>query len=496
MGTAQAVVQLETGVGEFLRKPKKMLIGGEWVDSISGKTFATYNPADGEVLAQVAEGDQQDIDRAVRAARRAFESGPWPSMTPSRRGRLISKLADLLEEHLEEFAQLESLDNGKPLSVARAVDVPLSVDHLRYMSGWASKIEGSTIPISVEGHVAWTVREPVGVVGQIVPWNFPLLMAVWKLGPALAAGCTIVLKPAEQTPLSALRLGELILEAGFPAGVVNIVPGFGETAGAALAVHPDVDKIAFTGSTEVGKIILKAAAGNLKKVSLELGGKSPNIIFADTDVSAAIKGGAAAIFFNHGQCCTAGSRLFIEKNIFDKVVEGIAEEADRIKVGPGLDLSTDMGPLVSREQLARVCGYLESGFAEGARALAGGKKLEGKGYFVRPTVLVDTRPEMRVVREEIFGPVLTATPFTDPDEVISAANDSIYGLAAAVWTRDISKAHRFASRLKAGTVWINCYNVFDAALPFGGYKQSGWGREMGHEVLNLYTQTKSVCLAL
>ena len=328
MGTAQAVVQLETGVGEFLRKPKKMLIGGEWVDSISGKTFATYNPADGEVLAQVAEGDQQDIDRAVRAARRAFESGPWPSMTPSRRGRLISKLADLLEEHLEEFAQLESLDNGKPLSVARAVDVPLSVDHLRYMSGWASKIEGSTIPISVEGHVAWTVREPVGVVGQIVPWNFPLLMAVWKLGPALAAGCTIVLKPAEQTPLSALRLGELILEAGFPAGVVNIVPGFGETAGAALAVHPDVDKIAFTGSTEVGKIILKAAAGNLKKVSLELGGKSPNIIFADTDVSAAIKGAAAAIFFNHGQCCTAGSRLFIEKNIFDKVVEGIAEEAD------------------------------------------------------------------------------------------------------------------------------------------------------------------------
>jgi phenylacetaldehyde dehydrogenase len=496
MGTAQALVQLETGVGEFLRKPKKMLIGGEWVDSISGKTFATHNPADGEVLAQVAEGDQQDIDRAVRAARRAFDSGPWPSMTPSRRGRLISKLADLLEDHLEEFAQLESLDNGKPLSVARAADVPLSVDHLRYMSGWATKIEGSTIPISVEGHIAWTLREPVGVVGQIVPWNFPLLMAVWKLGPALAAGCTIVLKPAEQTPLSALRLGELILEAGFPAGVVNIVPGFGETAGAALAAHHDVDKVAFTGSTEVGKTILKAAAGNLKKVSLELGGKSPNIIFADTDVSAAIKGGAGAIFFNHGQCCTAGSRLFVERKIFDKVVDGIAEEANRIKVGPGLDLSTTMGPLVSNEQLTRVCGFLESGFAEGARALAGGKKLEGKGYFVQPTVLVDTRPEMRVIREEIFGPVLTATPFTDPDEVIAAANDSVYGLAAAVWTQDLSKAHRFASRLKAGTVWVNCYNVFDASLPFGGYKQSGWGREMGREVLNLYTQTKSVCLAL
>ena len=495
MSTA-TLVQLETRVEEFLSNPKKMLIGGEWVDSISGKTFATYNPANGEVLAYVAEGDREDIDRAVRAARRAFESGPWASMTPSRRGRLISKLADLLEEHLEEFAQLECLDNGKPLSVARAADIPLSVDHLRYMSGWSTKIEGSTIPISVEGHVAWTVREPVGVVGQIVPWNFPLLMTAWKLGPALAAGCTIVLKPAEQTPLSALRLGELIMEAGFPAGVVNIVPGFGETAGAALAVHPDVDKIAFTGSTDVGKIILKAAAGNLKKVSLELGGKSPNIVFADTDVSAAIKGSASAIFFNHGQCCTAGSRLFIEKKIFDKVVEGIAEEANRIKVGPGLDLSTHMGPLVSQEQLTRVCGYLESGLQEGARALAGGQKLAGSGYFVRPTVLVDTRPDMKVVREEIFGPVVAATPFTDPDEVITAANDSIYGLAAAVWTRDISKAHRFASRLKAGTVWVNCYNVFDAALPFGGYKQSGWGREMGRDALSLYTETKSVCLAL
>jgi phenylacetaldehyde dehydrogenase len=495
MATTTAV-PLEQNVETFLRSPKKMLIDGEWVEAASGKTFATYNPADGAVLAHVAEGDQEDIDRAVRAARRALESGPWADMTPSARSRLLWKLADLLEEHLEEFAQLESLDNGKPVSVARVADVPLSIDHFRYMAGWATKIEGSTIPISVKGHVAWTVREPVGVVGQIVPWNFPLLMTVWKLGPALAAGCTVVLKPAEQTPLSALRLGELILEAGFPAGVVNIVPGFGETAGAALAAHPSVDKIAFTGSTEVGKIIVRSAAGNLKKVSLELGGKSPNIVFADTDIDAAVQGGSNAIFFNHGQCCTAGSRLYIEKKIFDKVVEGIAERASRIRVGPGMAIGTEMGPLVSEEQQNRVCGYLDSGYAEGARALAGGKKLGTSGYFVQPTVLVDTHPKMKVVQEEIFGPVVVVTPFTDPEEVLSAANQSVYGLAAAVWTQDVSKAHKFAARLKAGTVWINCYNVFDAALPFGGYKQSGWGREMGREVFNLYTETKSVCLAL
>jgi len=330
-------------------------------------------------------------------------------------------------------------------------------------------------------------------VGQIIPWNFPLLMAAWKLGPALAAGCTVVLKPAEETPLSALRLGELIGEAGFPEGVVNIVPGYGETAGAALAAHDDVDKVAFTGSTEVGKLIVHAATGNLKRVSLELGGKSPNVVFKDADMDVAISGAASSIFFNHGQCCCAGSRLYIEKPVFDQVVEGVAERAKKIRVGPGLDSATQMGPLVSVEQLERVCGYLESGFSQGAKAIAGGHKAGDKGYFVEPTVLVNTTEDMKVVQEEIFGPVVAAMPFTDPEELVPRANDNIYGLAAGVWTRDISKAHRMAEQLQAGTVWINCYNIFDAALPFGGYKHSGWGREMGHDVLNNYTQTKAVC---
>jgi phenylacetaldehyde dehydrogenase len=485
--------QIHPQVVEFIDKPRKMLINGQWVNSISGKTFPTYNPATGEVLAQVAEGDREDVEQAVKAARKAFDNGPWRRMTASERGRLIWKLADLLEQHTEEFAYLESLDNGKPLKIARVADVPLAVDLLRYMAGWATKIEGNTIPISVPGHFAYTLREPVGVVGQIIPWNFPLLMAAWKLGPALATGCTIVLKPAEQTPLSALRLGELVAEAGFPEGVINIVPGYGETAGAALAAHPDVDKVAFTGSTEVGKLIVHAATGNLKKVSLELGGKSPNVVFKDADLENAIPGAASAIFFNHGQCCCAGSRLYVEKPVYEQVVEGIAERAKKIKVGSGLDPNTHMGPLVSEEQLNRVCGYLEAGFSEGAKAAVGGHKAGDRGYFVEPTVLVDTKENMKVVKEEIFGPVVTAMPFTDPEEIIPRANDSEYGLAAGVWTRDISKAHRMAEELHAGTVWVNCYNVFDAALPFGGYKQSGWGREMGHEVLNNYTQTKAVC---
>jgi phenylacetaldehyde dehydrogenase len=493
-----STTQIDPRVLSFLEKPRKMLINGKWVDAVSGKTFPTYDPSTGEVLAQVAEGDRADIDLAVKAARKAFDDGPWRKMTPSERGRLIWKLGDLLDQHVEEFAYLESLDNGKPLTVARAADVPLAAELFRYMAGWATKLEGNTIPLSVPytpgaKYLSYTLREPVGVVGQIIPWNFPLLMAAWKLGPALATGCTVVLKPAEQTPLSALRLGELFVEAGFPEGVVNVVPGYGETAGAALAAHPDVDKVAFTGSTEVGRLIVHAAAGNLKRVSLELGGKSPNVIFKDADMKVAIPGAASAIFFNHGQCCCAGSRLYVEKEVFDQVVEGIAESAKKIKVGSGLDPKTQMGPLVSEEQLSRVCGYLESGLSQGAKAIAGGQKTGDKGYFVEPTVLVDTTENMKVVQEEIFGPVVVAMPFSSPEEIVPRANDNVYGLAAGIWTRDISKAHRMAESFQAGTVWINCYNIFDAALPFGGYKQSGWGREMGHEVLNNYTQTKAVC---
>ena len=494
MATATPL-QMQDAVSQFLATPRKLLVDGRWVAASSGKTFDSIDPATGEVLARVAEGDKADIDLAVRAARRAFESGPWSKMTASERGRVIWKLADLLEQHTEEFAELETLDNGKPISVSRVADVPLAVDLFRYMAGWATKIEGSTIPIAGP-FLAYTRREPIGVVGQIIPWNFPLLMAAWKLGPALATGCTIVLKPAEQTPLSALRLGELALEAGLPPGVLNIVTGFGETAGAALAAHPDVDKIAFTGSTEVGKLIVQAAAGNLKKVTLELGGKSPNIVFDDADVNKATAGAANAIFFNHGQCCCAGSRLFIEDKIFDKVVEGVSESAKKIRVGPGMNTDTQMGPLVSEEQFRRVCGYMEAGLNEGAKAVVGGKKVGNRGYFVEPTVLVNTNPKMKVVQEEIFGPVVTAMPFKSIDEIAAEANNTNYGLAAGIWTKDIGKAHSLANKLKAGTVWVNCYNVFDAAMPFGGYKQSGWGREMGKEALELYTETKAVCVKI
>src|ERR1700726_3621875 len=407
-------------VTQFLATPKKLLINGKWVAAASGKTFEVTNPATGLVIARVAEGDAADVDAAVQAARRAFESSPWASMTPSDRGKIIWRIGDLISKYQDELAELESLDNGKPMTVAKAADVPLAADIFQYMAGWCTKIEGKTIPLSVlytpgVQYHSYTRPEPIGVVGQIIPWNFPLLMAAWKLAPALATGCTVVLKVAEETPLSALRLGQILQEAGLPDGVVNIITGFGETAGAALAGHPGVNKIAFTGSTEVGKLIVKAAVQDLKHVSLELGGKSPNIILNDADLDVAIPGAASAIFFNHGQCCCAGSRLYVQDDVFDKVVEGVSKKAEKIRVGPGMNSSSEMGPLVSEEQLNRVCGYLESGFSEGAKAVVGGSRQGDKGYFVKPTVLVNTNENMKVVREEIFGPVVTATPFSSLD---------------------------------------------------------------------------------
>jgi phenylacetaldehyde dehydrogenase len=490
---------LGAAAASFMAKEKKLLIDGKWVSAQSGQTFAVEDPATQEVVAHVPAGDKADIDLAVAAARRAFEEGPWAKMSPGERSRLVWRLGDLLEKHADEFAELEALDNGKPVTNARQGDVQGSIEMFRYMAGWATRLNGETIPVSSGGNWhAYTLREPVGVVGQIIPWNFPLMMAAWKLAPALAAGCTIVLKPAEQTPLSALRFGEPIQEVGIPAGVVNIVTGFGETAGAALAEHPGVDKVAFTGSTEVGKLIVKAAAGNLKRVSLELGGKSPAIVFPDADLQRAISGTADAIFYNQGQCCTAGSRLFVHKSIYDRVVEGVVEEAGKLKIGHGLDPSVNLGPLVSKEQHDRVTGFLESGRGEGAEVVTGGKIVGNQGYFVEPTVLAQTNRDMRVVREEIFGPVVCVQSFDDEDldAVARFANDTEYGLQASIWTQNLRVAHTLARKIKAGTICINTHNYGDPAWPFGGYKQSGWGREMGKEVMENYTETKSVAARL
>ena len=483
-------------VKEILSSSHKMLINGEWVDSASGKTFTSYNPSTGEELGQIPEGDSEDVNRAVAAARAAFDTGPWRETTPSERSRLIWKLADLMEENIDAFAELETLDNGKSVEISKAVDMGLAIEHFRYMGGWATKLDGKHLNLSVPNTHAYVRREPIGVCAQIIPWNFPILMAAWKLAPALVAGCTVILKPAEQTPLTALLLGKMVTEAGFPPGVVNIITGFGEETGAPLAAHPQVDKVAFTGSTEVGKMILKASAGNLKKVTLELGGKSPNVIFADADLTAASDGAAMGIFFNHGQTCCAGSRVYIQKKAFDNVVGDMTNIANNISLAPGMDSSCEMGPLISDEQLARVSGMVEAGKQEGATAACGGEAVGGSGYFYKPTILVDTKPTMSVVVDEIFGPVMTAIPFDTVDDVIAQANDSVYGLAAGIWTNDLSKAHKTAAALKAGTVWINCFNTFDNHMPFGGFKQSGIGREMGVEAIENYLQTKSVCIQL
>jgi aldehyde dehydrogenase (NAD+) len=474
----------------------ELLINNRWVPSESGKTFATVNPSTGEEICQVAEADAADVDKAVQAARRAFDQGPWKKMRASERGRLLHRLADLIEQNAEQLARLETLDNGKPLSIARAVDLTKTIACYRYFAGWADKVQGKTIPIDGD-FFCYTRHEPIGVIGQIIPWNYPLLMQAWKLAPALATGNTIVMKPAEQTPLSALRLGKLILEAGFPEGVVNLLPGFGPTAGAAIARHMDVDKVAFTGSTEVGRLIMEAAAkSNLKRISLELGGKSPNIIFADSDLDDAVEGAHLGLFVNQGQSCCAGSRVFVEDTIYDEFVEKSIARAGKRRVGDPLDPRTDQGPQVSESQFDRIMGYIESGKREGATLACGGERVGDRGYFIQPTVFSDVQDEMKIAREEIFGPVMSIIAFKDMDEVIARANRTAYGLAAGVWTRDIKKAHAVANSVRAGTVWVNCYHVLDTRAPFGGFKQSGIGRELGEYGLQQYTEVKTVTLKL
>ena len=474
----------------------KMLIGGEWVDSESGKTFATFHPATEEKIADVARATDKDVDRAVKAARKAFEEGDWPKMDARDRGRLLNKLADIIEANKEELAALETLDNGKPIRDALAADVPLVIDTFRYYAGWADKLTGKTIPVR-GNYFSYSRREPVGVVGQIIPWNFPALMVSWKWAPALAAGCTIVMKPAEQTPLSCLRMAEWAQEAGFPKGVINVVTGYGD-AGAALVKHPDVDKIAFTGSTETGQIIMKEAANTLKRVTLELGGKSPNIIFADADIDAAVAGTDFGLFFNQGQCCCAGSRVFVEKKIHEEFVSKLVDRANARKFGIGdpFDPDTIQGPQIDKDQFDKIMSYIGQGKEAGAKCVTGGGRSGDKGFFVEPTVFDNVSDDMSIAREEIFGPVMSILPFKDVDEAVQRGNKTFYGLAAAVWTKDVAKAHAVAHKLRAGTVWVNCYDVFDAAAPFGGYKMSGLGRELGEAALANYTEHKTITVSL
>jgi phenylacetaldehyde dehydrogenase len=485
----------------FVSGKHQMVIGGKRCNAASGATLDVFDPASATVIATVPAGDKADIDQAVGAARHALEQGEWSKFKPVQREKLLLKLADLLEANAVELAQIDSLDNGKSAMMAQMVDLGMAIDFTRYMAGWATKIEGSTINASMPGFpdahwVAYTRKEPVGVVGAIVPWNFPLLMAVWKVVPALTAGCTVVLKPAEETPLSALRLAQLLEEAGCPAGVLNVVTGYGHTAGAALSSHPGINKVAFTGSTEVGKLIGKAAVDNLTRMSLELGGKSPVIVLEDADIEMATQGAIMGIFFNQGEVCTAGSRLYAHKSVFDKIVAGVAAAAEGMQLGPGLDPASQMGPLVSKVQQERVQGYIASGIADGVKVVAGGGSYEGSGYFVKPTVLTNVRPDMKCVQEEIFGPVLAAAPFDDIEEVVRLANNTPYGLAASIWSNNLSAVNRLIPRIKAGTVWVNCHNVLDPALPFGGYKQSGVGREMGKDQVEMYLETKSVLMAV
>ncbi len=477
--------------------PGRLLIDAQWIDA--AKTFDTINPATGEVLTQIAEASAQDVDLAVQAARRAFEdrTGPWRKLSASERGRLIWRLADLVEKNIDEFAELETLDNGKPIFESRYVDIPMVIDVLRYYAGWATKIHGETVN-TFETAFTYTLREPVGVVGLIIPWNFPLLLASWKLGPALACGCTVVLKPAEQTSLTTLRLGELAVEAGFPAGVINIVTGGPET-GKAIVAHPGIDKIAFTGSTAVGREIMRGAADTLKRVTLELGGKSPNIVFADSDIDNAVKGAINGIFYGKGEVCNAGSRLFLENKVKDEFLEKLIGRASKMRPADPLDPKTRMGAIISQEQMHTVLGYIDTGKKEGAKLIAGGNRVSvdgSRGFFIEPTIFGDVKNDMKIAQEEIFGPVLATLTFDDIDQVIALANQNQYGLAAAVWTRDVKKAHAVSRQLRAGTVWINTYGLMDAALPFGGYKSSGFGRELGENALEHYTEVKTVWLSM